>query len=318
MKLYPFFEDYHPGGKIIFFTFIVLVSFIAVLIGTMLIAIPAFGIGFTEIADHTDPLVPGNLPFLKFFQGMQSFGLFILPPLIAGFVFHKQMFSYLKVNKIPALTFVGVSFTIMLISIPIINFTAYINSLLQLPEFLSGLEISMKEAEESAKVITEAFLTVDSTSGLLINLLIIAVLPAIGEELLFRGVLQKHFAEWFKNPHIAIWVTAVIFSFIHFQFYGFLPRMLMGALFGYLFYWSKNLWYPIIAHFVNNAAAVLAFYFYHGTEVGDTAETFGTSLSDFLWVLISVILISGMLFYFKKALFVHKKDSSEKLIIKPE
>ncbi len=300
MKLYLYFKDSHPAGKLMFFLFIVLVSLIVTLLVTMLISIPLFGISFTEIAEHSDATNPDNLPYLKFFQGMQSFGLFILPPILAGLLFHKSILAYLKIDKIPKIAPLFLAIAIILVAMPIINYTAHLNSLLNLPDFLSGLEQSMKAAEESAKVITEAFLTVDTTAGLLVNLFIIAVLPAIGEEFLFRGVLQKHFTEWLKNPHIAIWLTAFLFSFIHFQFYGFLPRMLMGALFGYLFYWSGNLWLPILAHFVNNAAAVLAFYFLQGTELASTAENLGTTSSDFYWVVLATLAISGLLYLFRK------------------
>src|SRR5690606_2422366 len=115
----------------------------------------------------------------------------------------------------------------------------------------------MKVQELQMEKITEKILQVTSFSGLLLNLLVIAIIPAIGEELLFRGCLQPVFHRWTKNIHIAIWITAIIFSAIHVQFYGFIPRMLMGAVFGYMLYWGRSIWLPIIAHFINNATAVI-------------------------------------------------------------
>jgi membrane protease YdiL (CAAX protease family) len=94
-----------------------------------------------------------------------------------------------------------------------------------------------------------------------INLIMIAVLPALGEEFIFRGVFQKIFCRLFGSGHIAIWITAFIFSFVHLQFFGFLPRFILGLLFGYLFYWSRTLWLPVIAHFVNNAVPTFIAYF---------------------------------------------------------
>jgi len=105
-------------------------------------------------------------------------------------------------------------------------------------------------------------LTMKTIGALLVNLLMLAVIPAIGEEFIFRGCLQRLFNQLTKNHHIAIWLTAIIFSSIHLQFYGFIPRMLLGAMFGYLFVWSNSLWLPILGHFLNNATAVITAYVY--------------------------------------------------------
>nr|WP_256471379.1 CPBP family intramembrane glutamic endopeptidase [Solitalea agri] len=102
----------------------------------------------------------------------------------------------------------------------------------------------------------------DNLNQLWLNLFMMAVLPAIGEELLFRGVAQRLFIDTFKNANAGIWVAAIVFSALHFQFYGFLPRMLLGVLFGYLFYWSGNIWLAVFAHFVNNATVVVFSYLF--------------------------------------------------------
>lgn len=114
--------------------------------------------------------------------------------------------------------------------------------------------------EEITKIVV-----LDSTiSGLLMNLVIMAVIPAVGEELIFRGCLQRIFCKWIASPHVCIWLVAIIFSAIHMQFYGFLPRMLIGALFGYLYFWSKNIYVPIFAHFLNNASVTVMAFIYSG------------------------------------------------------
>ena len=115
--------------------------------------------------------------------------------------------------------------------------------------------------EATAEGMLRSLLVMESPAELLLNLLVMAVLPAIGEELLFRGVLQQKIERLSQRPHLAIWSTAFVFSAIHMQFEGFLPRMLLGAALGYLFYWTRNLWVPIVAHFVFNGAQVAAQYF---------------------------------------------------------
>ena len=150
----------------------------------------------------------------------------------------------------------------------------------------------MKGSEENATRITEALLNMNSPGDLFYNLLIIAVLPALGEEFLFRGILQKLFKEMTQNVHVAIIITAVIFSAIHMQFYGFLPRMMLGILFGYLLHWTGNLWVPVIAHFINNAAAVVFAYFAGKQELPFNQDTIGTMEGEWMWVLVASLILS--------------------------
>ena len=134
------------------------------------------------------------------------------------------------------------------------------NSTVQFPEFLKGFEEWAKEKESAATAITEFLTHFDSFQQVIIALIVIAILPAIGEELVFRGLIQNEFYRGTKNIHLSIWISAVLFSAIHMQFYGFVPRMLLGAVFGYLYYWSANIWIAMLAHFINNATAVIGMY----------------------------------------------------------
>ena len=130
------------------------------------------------------------------------------------------------------------------------------------PESLKGIEKWMKKSEETAGELTKFLTDFKTPSQLIVAMVVVAVLAGISEELLFRGVLQNITLRASGNPHVAIWFAAFVFSFIHFQFYGFVPRMLLGALFGYLYYWTKNIWIPIFAHFVNNGFTLLMAYLY--------------------------------------------------------
>lgn len=130
------------------------------------------------------------------------------------------------------------------------------------PEVLKGIEQWMRKMEDEGAKTTAAILKMKSIGDFLITLFIIAIVPAICEEFLFRGALQRTFLRWIKNPHVAIWISAIIFSTIHFQFYGFFPRLFLGAAFGYIYFWTGSLWYTIFAHFLNNGFAVgMAWYF---------------------------------------------------------
>ena len=153
----------------------------------------------------------------------------------------------------------------------------------------------MKSMEEKAREMTQVLTNFSSTGRLLVAFLVIAVLPGIGEELVFRGLLQNKLLALTRNPHVAIWVSAALFSAVHFQFYGFLPRMLLGAVFGYLYVWSGNLWVPILAHFVNNAFTLLMVYLYQQKISDYDAE--GSMGATLPMVLGSVLLTARILFY---------------------
>jgi len=150
---------------------------------------------------------------------------------------------------------------IFIISMPVLEWTIAINQKMLLPDFLQALQNWMQEKEEAAAELTKTLLQINGISDFLINIFMIAVMPAVAEEFMFRGAIQRSFSKIFRNQHVAIWITAFIFSAIHVQFFGFLPRFLMGAAFGYLYFWSGSLWYAILAHFLNNAYAVCAAWY---------------------------------------------------------
>jgi len=146
--------------------------------------------------------------------------------------------------------------------------------------------------------LTEQCLKADNFGILLINLGLMALLPAFAEELSFRGTLQQILG----NKHLAIWLTAIVFSAIHMQFYGFIPRMLMGAMFGYIFVWTGSLWVPIVMHFTNNSLAVIAYYLLDGIEENgkNYADTFGAGTTWYIGVISLVITSLGLLIFYRR------------------
>ena len=129
----------------------------------------------------------------------------------------------------------------------------------------------------------------NSPGELLFNLVLVAVLPAIGEELVFRGIIQQKIEEKYRNGHLAIWATAFFFSVMHLQFEGLFPRMILGAVLGYIFYWTRNLWIPVIAHFIINALQVLAKYYY--TEQFQKLDINGVSEPKWVVGLLSLCIL---------------------------
>ena len=195
---------------------------------------------------------------LKWLQFLQTIATFLLPSILGAWLWsedHKP-FAWLCLTKTTHWTHYLLAVGIMLCAMPGINLLADLNSRIALPESLDFIEQILKQQEEAAAALTERFLQADNIGVLLLNIGLMAFLPALAEEISFRGTLQQILAGK-SQIHIAIWVTAFIFSAIHMQFYGFIPRMLMGAMFGYIFVWTGTLWVPILMHFTNNTFSLL-------------------------------------------------------------
>jgi hypothetical protein len=157
----------------------------------------------------------------------------------------------------------------------------------------------MRNAEKQGELITDAFLATTSLGGLMVNILLIAVLPAFAEELLFRGVIARLFNKWTGSVHVAVILSAAIFAAVHMQFLGFVPRFLLGMALGYLFFWSGGLWLPVIAHFTNNFLAVIFEFLYRKGVVTTNAENLGTN-PPLWWAASSVILVAVTLYFIYK------------------
>lgn len=297
---FSYFYQASPITKLFLSGIISFSCFILTFILAIVFAIPFFGIGPIDLLNALSDLNnPDNLNLLKYLQIAQSAGLFLIPPFILGYLFSGSSFSYLKIYKTPTFSLSLIGILIILTSLPVINLLTEINQFLSLPEWLSSLEGWMQKSEEAAKKLTEAFLAVDTTKGLLLNLLMIAVIPALGEEFLFRGVIQRIFIEWTKNIHWGILISALLFSAMHFQFYGFLPRTMLGMLFGYLFVYSGSIWYPVIAHFFNNAMAVLVYFFAGKETVEKSIDQFGTQGISAYFVILAVFILYLLMRFFR-------------------
>ena len=249
---------------------------------------------------------------LKWLQFVQTVATFLIPPVLCAWLWDadRRPFAWLKMDKRVDGSLFALAVAIMICAVPAINLLADLNSRITLPESMAAWEAKMKSMEAAAAALTERFLQVDNLGGLIINLGLMALLPALSEELSFRGILQQLLSNSPKDGltaqrSIAVWITAIIFSAIHMQFYGFIPRMLMGAMFGYVFVWTGSLWVPIVMHFTNNALAVIVYYIVANSQEltannQNIADTIGAG--DTWWLgVISLILTSlGLLIFYRR------------------
>jgi uncharacterized protein len=283
-----------------------LLSLLTILLNVFLgfvVAGPVLGLGiasfFYEGNLLNDIQTPDNRPDivvpLLITQSVATLiGLIIFPLIHIVAVEHKRIPAFFPPQQKTLFALVlimALGLTFVIAISPLVEWNMNLN----FPEFLKGFERWAREAEDKTEQLTKVMTSFDSVGDLVLGLIVIALLPAIGEELVFRGMFQNEFLRATKNIHVSIWVSAIIFSAIHFQFYGFLPRLLLGALFGYLYHWSGTLLIPMFAHFVNNAFGVIMIYL-HRHEITDLNVEDSTA-APLEYVFLNAVLSLGLLYY---------------------
>lgn len=287
----------HPGLQ--------LLIFVALFIGTLLICnvalIGIYGInGIMDIAslNPSTPHLNNSLWVLQLVG--TTLPIFVAPVFFAKVIVNDEH-DYIK----PGINFhwalLILVFLLMFLSNPTIELLSNINLKMKLPHYLKGLEDWMKDSENSAQKITGIMLRMNTIWDMLLDLLLIGLLTAIVEEFMFRGVIQTIFVRWTKNVHAAVWITAILFSAFHMEFYGFLPRLLLGVLFGYFVAWSGSIWPAVWAHFLNNGTDVVVTYFYQHKIIKDNPDD--QHLFNYIgYVISAALLLLLMLIYRKLAL----------------
>lgn len=194
---------------------------------------------------------------MRMMQLISAIGTFLFPALAVAWLCSPDPEAYLCIKRKTDTKILLLVLASMILMSPTITLTALLNKQMVLPSFMAPVEAWMQTQEVLAEQLTNTLLAGDGLLTFLSNLVVMALMAGITEEFLFRGALQRIIGQWTANHHIVIWSAAILFSAFHLQFYGFLPRMLLGAYFGYLLYWSRNIWIPVFAHFANNAFAVI-------------------------------------------------------------
>jgi uncharacterized protein len=235
-------------------------------------------------------------------QGITSIFTFILSALAYLYFIEKKSFSDLSWKKLPnAPVFLNL-LIIQLLLTPINGWIQKQNENMKLPSFLSDFEKFIKSMEENLEELTNFLTTFSNNYQLIAAILVIGVIAGIGEELLFRGLIQRKLYQFAKNHHLAIWITAFIFSAIHLQFYGFFPRMFLGALFGYFYFWTGNIWVPILAHVFNNSLAVVLLNFVNQGKINAEIEKMDNIPFPVLMTSLLLFILSVFWFYKKNEL----------------
>ncbi len=306
MNRTAYLEKISPWGKLLLLISMIILAALVTSLAGLLIGKLYFDVDLITLSGYiTNPETDEQVIFIKIYQLINQIGVFFIPVILFAFLVNPSVSGYFNLNKRPNTTNMLIMGVVVFTILPFVNYLGDLNQSMVFPESLGWLEEWMKEKEEQAMSLTEAFLQTNTIFGLLVNLFIVALVPALGEELLFRGALLKLFTNISRNIHIAVFFTSFLFAAIHFQFYGFLPRFFIGLILGYSFVITGNLWVPIFVHFINNSASVIVYYLHYNGYINVPMEDFGTlhspvyiigSLLITIWLMVIVARRKGIWF----------------------
>ena len=251
-----------PGSQLLLFICIALVSFFLIsgMIGPIIVGlITGVSLKDFEAIAKGNITTPTSINFIRGLNFCQFIGLFVIPSFICARLFGTDSFQYLGLKKPNSNLYFIAGIVALIIAIPLVTFLGELNKSVQFPH--GAVENWMKKSEAEAAKTVQALLSQHTVKDLILNIIFVALLAGIGEELFFRGMLQRLFIKMFKNPWPGIIIAAFLFSAMHLQFYGFLPRFALGILLGVVYWYSGSLWTAILAHFVYDALLITLVYF---------------------------------------------------------
>ncbi len=296
MKQFGFLQNLSPWGKVFLLTTLVMMSALLTAFGGLLIGKLVFDMSLKSVATMmSNPDTSEALAFMKFYQMINQFGFFIIPVFLFTFLISPSPSGYLTLNKSPHGIALLISALVFYSILPFNHFLTEWNMSFKFPGFLHSAGEWMQSKETQGEKITETILKTKTLWGLAVNLVLVALIPAFGEELLFRVTGIKLLKELTKNVHWAIIISSFVFAFLHFQFLSFLPRFLLGMLLGYLFVITKSIWIPVFGHFVNNASSVIIFYLYYNDHIEISMEDFGATQNT-VYIIGSLLITLWLMF----------------------
>lgn len=255
-----FMKTKSAGNQFLILICVVLVCFFILgIVGTIILS-AVTGIGLGEMADPAklDLTKPVYINMLRGMQAVQFLSLFVAPTFICTWLFSRDNKKYLGLKAPSHSGYIIAGVGVMLIAIPFTGLLGELNRNIPFPKNIASW---MHEQEADAARTIQALLSRHTISDLLLNLLCVAGFAAIGEELLFRGMVQRLLIKMFKSPFIGILVSAALFSAMHMQFYGFFPRLALGILLGLIYWYSGSLWVAMLAHFIYDAVLIIMAYY---------------------------------------------------------
>lgn len=243
---------------------------------------------------------------------LQDILAFILPAIVTMAVLYRRPLHAMCLDKAPSLSAIAIVIVFYIISLPAMNWLVELNKAMSLPSWMAGIEQAMRASEDSAAEITREILDINSVWQFIVCVFVVGVMAGLSEEMLFRGAMLRTMQDSRLGKHAVVWITAILFSALHLQFYGFVPRMLLGVWLGYLLVWTGSLWVPIIAHTLNNSTVVLMSYL---SQAGFLPESYGDNIGlpgegNFPWLAVASLILSIAIVIVCHRHFMKEKEGS--------
>lgn len=238
----------------------------------LLLCFMGLGLIVASIASAATLLTGKNLLTLLTIQDVFAF---IVPAIVAMALFYRRPMHAMCLDRAPGWLSLLVIVAFYIVSLPAMNWLVNFNEAMTLPASMAPLEEWMRASEDAAKEITKQLLDIHTVGQLLACVFVVGFMAGLSEEILFRGAMLRTMQDSRLGTHAVVWIVAIVFSAIHMQFFGFLPRLVLGLWLGYLLVWTRSLWVPIIAHTLNNSTVVV-FSYLEGN--GLVPEGYGDSL----------------------------------------
>jgi membrane protease YdiL (CAAX protease family) len=294
---YKAYNQIHPAIQfLLFISIFIIVLIIGNIIGAGIV-LAVYGLKTLVAIASLSISTPHFLPAIWILQLTGTTLPIFGAPIFFALVIVKDPDDYIKPSFHFPWILLFLVLAIMFISNPVIEFLSNLNQKMVLPDYLKW----MRDKEDDAQKITEAMLQMKTIWDLIVDVLLIGLLTAIVEEFMFRGCLQTIFMRWTGNIHAAVWITAILFSAFHMEFFGFLPRLMLGVLFGYFVAWSGSIWTGVWAHFINNGTAVIATYLFQHKQIKTNPDD--QHLFSYQGYVLSLIIILLLLFTYRRAAF---------------
>jgi membrane protease YdiL (CAAX protease family) len=253
--------------------------------------------------------LPQGWSMLMLYQGLSLAGVgagaLVLPRLLG-----QSVAGYFAPRRLGAAWWLGAAGLVILCSVPFLSALVSWNASAHFPGVLHGFEQWARGKEDQAADLTKFLTDFNSPARLLVGLVVIAIVPAVAEELVFRGGVQRCLVQWFGSRHVGVWLAAAIFSAIHVQFFGFVPRFVLGLVLGYLYEWSGNILVPMAAHFTQNASQLILLYLAQGKHLPSSFDPDATQPLPWPTVLASAVLTVGLLYWLHQRWVASRPASS--------
>ena len=286
------FESFPLSFRFVFIVPLIVVGYVVGMIVGLLGCL-AYGYGPQESLELMGNFQnSSDVGVLRILQTCFQLGGFLLPAIFFLWMFGAKAVSK-YMNRLPKSTWMLVPL-ITILSLPIMEVLINFNERLIPADSTWGA--ALREQEALAEKLMSQLLSMESPAELILMLFIAAVVPALAEEFLFRGLIQNQLSKWTKNVHLGIWLSAILFSAIHMQFLGFLPRLALGALFGYLVIHTGSIWTGVLAHFLHNGVSVLGLYYIQNNPDITEAdiEQVGTQPLQLVFILVALGILGGI------------------------